>query len=461
MSGISFVNPQGLAQPVVDLPVRAPSRLARWRSFAATHWLAGPALAFIVHFLIIQVVATAAFTHGQLTASYLTSRSRAGVGRPVDGRLGHFIQPLDRWDGIWYIRAATSGLDYRGNIQFERFGNVRDTLWPLLPWVMKAGAYLPGATPALVGYLFVNICFFVALAALYRLIAQEFDTRIARRSVWCLALLPTAFFFQTISTEAPFLCFAALAFLAARNDRWFLAGLFGLLAALTQSHGVLLILPLLVLGISEIRAGRRRWTPRLAFLLLPLIGPLIYLNAWHKAGYDWRLLLTIQEKQFALGAPPWKSIACAVNGCSYQRNINGNSYQQGITGTEWSWARQLLDHPGWNTIADQSWRHDLALSGSLDLVITAGCLLLAVAGLFWLPRWMKVYTLTLLIAVLVRTPFEHPLDGMARFSLLLFPLAIVLAKLLDERLTRTIACLVSVALLIGLTAQFANWYWVS
>src|SRR6478735_713190 len=208
MSGIPFEELQGLVQPGVDTPVRAASRLARWREIAATHWLAVPAVVFVVHFLIVQLIATAAFRHGGLTGTYLTSHSRAGVGRPIDGPLSHFIQPLDRWDGIWYIRAGTSELGYELNIQMERFGNAQDTLWPLLPWVMKAGARLTGASPALVGYLFVNVCFFVALAALYRLIAQEFDARIARRSIWCLALLPTAFFFQAISTEAPFLCFA-------------------------------------------------------------------------------------------------------------------------------------------------------------------------------------------------------------------------------------------------------------
>lgn len=335
MSGISFERLQRPPQTVVGVPIPVPSRLARGREYGAAHWLAAPTLVFVVHFLIVQLVATAAFTHGRLTGVYLTNRSRAGVGKPLDGPWRDIIQPLDRWDGIWYIRAAASGIDDRSAHQFERFGNAQDTLWPLLPWVMQAGSRLTGASPAFVGYFFVNACFFVALAALYRLIAHEFNEAIARRSIWCLALLPTAFFFQAISTEATFLCFAALAFLAARNDRWLLAGLLCLLAALVQSHGVLLIAPLLALGTSEIRAGRQRWTPRMAVLLLPLLGPVLYLSAWHQAGFNWRLLATIQEKQLALGAPPWKSLVCAVHGCSYQRDIHGSIYLQDVPGTDW------------------------------------------------------------------------------------------------------------------------------
>jgi hypothetical protein len=67
----------------------------------------------------------------------------------------------------------------------------------------------------------------------------------------------------------------------------------------------------------------------------------------------------------------------------------------------------------------------------------------------------------MLVVVLIRLPLEHPLDGMARFALLLFPLAIVLALLLEDTLTRIMVGSISLTLLAVLTIQFANWYWVT
>ena len=101
------------------------------------------------------------------------------------------------------------------------------------------------------------------------------------------------------------------------------------------------------------------------------------------------------------------------------------------------------------------------MSTSLDVVVALGCLLLVIVGLTKLPLWMNVYLLTLLIVALIRTPIDNPFGGMARFALLLFPLAVVLALLLEDRIVRILAGSVSLILLVALTIQFANSYWVS
>jgi hypothetical protein len=50
---------------------------------------------------------------------------------------------------------------------------------------------------------------------------------------------------------------------------------------------------------------------------------------------------------------------------------------------------------------------------------------------------------------------------MPRFGLTLFPLFVVLAVLLRWRPLAVTALALSAALLVLLTAQFAQWYWVS
>ena len=177
----------------------------------------------------------------------------------------------------------------------------------------SVGARFTGLAPAVVGFLFVNLCFAVALIALYRLISNEFTPRIARRSLWCLVLLPTSFYFHAIYTEAPFLCFAALAFLAARNNRWFAAAIACLLAATLRSHGLILILPLLAIYWDQVKQGRERWSPKIAILLLPLAGPWFYGRQWNGAGFDWNAIVRIQRNRLEIGSPPWKGIGCCVS----------------------------------------------------------------------------------------------------------------------------------------------------
>jgi hypothetical protein len=317
--------------------------------------------------------------------------------------------------------------------------------------------------PAVVGFLFVNLCFAVALIALYRLISNEFTPRIARRSLWCLVLLPISFYFHAIYTEAPFLCFAALAFLAARDNRWFAAGFACLLAAALRSHGLILILPLLAIYRDQVRQGRERWSPKIALLLLPFGGLWFYARQWNAVGFDWSAVTHIQRKRFELGVPPWKGIGCAFRACSYERviSVSDKPFPQVVSGPDWSWAMQLLNHPSWRLITDLNWRRAASQSGSIDLLMFGGCMFLAVVGLWKLPAWMNIYVLSMLTLVLIRMPFERPLDGMARFTLLLFPLAIVLAMLLEDRLTRLIIGSISLMLLAVLTIQFANWYWVT
>ncbi len=101
------------------------------------------------------------------------------------------------------------------------------------------------------------------------------------------------------------------------------------------------------------------------------------------------------------------------------------------------------------------------MSGSLNLIVTIGCLLLAAIGLFRLPHWMNAYVISMLLLALMRTPALDAFDHMPRFALLLFPRAIVLATLLNDRLTRIILGSLSAMMLLLLTMQFVNWYWVA
>src|SRR5256885_4545563 len=110
--------------------------------------------------------------------------------------------------------------------------------------------------------------FLVALVALHRLTELELGAAAARRTVILVAFFPAAVFFSAAYTESLFLALSVGVLLAARRERWALAGVLGALAAATRSAGVLLIVPALIMYLAARPPDGRRWRGDVAWLLL-------------------------------------------------------------------------------------------------------------------------------------------------------------------------------------------------
>src|SRR5690242_20578910 len=145
----------------------------------------------------------------------------------------------DRWDAINYLRIAQYGYQQVYDLAF----------FPLFPWLTTALNYLLGnwgdGSYLLAGTLISNAALLGALFVLYKLAAEDWGDEIAGRTLVYFCLFPTAFFFFAAYNESLYILFAAGTFLALRRQRWWLAGLLGLLAALTRSVGVFLVIPYL------------------------------------------------------------------------------------------------------------------------------------------------------------------------------------------------------------------------
>ncbi len=463
MSGLPVIHPGHSpgGDMATSLAFRSESRPNGWYDALSARTVVFPSVVFAIHFVIVQLVAMLAVRFGSSSRTYESVRARQGFVSTLDGAWTNIVAPFIQWDSYWFSYSARSGFRYGTLDQMDRFGSTADTFWPLLPWMIRSLSVLTGLSPEVTGFFLVNCCFAGALIVLYHLILQDFSIGIARRALWCLVLFPTSFFFHAVYTEAPFLLLVVAALLAARKNQWLLAGIVALLAALMRSHGVLLILPMLVIFIDAIRRDRRRWLPGILFVFLPLIGPLVYGWKWHQAGYSLRSMTHLQQQQLDYGGAPWQSIPCAIRSCTSDITVHQSWIRAALPEASWRWFMQLIEHPSWQLIASSGWRRQAAASTSLDVVVALGCLLLVIVGLTKLPLWMNVYLLTLLIVALIRTPIDNPFGGMARFALLLFPLAVVLALLLEDRIVRILAGSVSLILLVALTIQFANSYWVS
>jgi len=219
------------------------------------------------------------------------------------------IDATERQDAVWYLRLADEGWSTDA---------ASAAFFPLYPLTVRAVAWVfPDSWPGdeLLAALFVsNLAFLGALLALFALTAEAFGDRVARRAIVVAAIFPTAFFFLAPYTESLFLLLSILAFREARHDRWGRVAVFGALAALTRSVGILLIPALLLEAIwaGRSRGGGRALGARLAGAAAIALGPVAWFAWWGVAHGNWLAPLEAQRDWGREVQPPWVSLGHAV-----------------------------------------------------------------------------------------------------------------------------------------------------
>jgi Gpi18-like mannosyltransferase len=223
--------------------------------------------------------------------------------------LANFWFSWMHWDVLAYIGVAQNG--YR---------LVEDTvffpLWPLL--IHGTGALFGASHTAyyIAGLVLSNLFFYLALVIFYHLLSKDFDSTVARNSLFYLTFSPYAIFFFLGYTESLSLFLYLAAFLCLQNSRYWLAGLCGFLAALTHSQGVLLVIPFAIVILQRFWLRDREqinWRQKLCaclpLLLIPLGVVVFMLYLWITKGSP--LLFSIQEAQFwhrHLTFPLWSMV---------------------------------------------------------------------------------------------------------------------------------------------------------
>jgi Mannosyltransferase (PIG-V) len=455
--GRAGVNPQQDTVPLTTSRAATRSRVQIGaRDSTLTGSLSFPIFVGAIHFLIVQIAASLAFRYGTPTATSAPFNGQIGPEQPMTGFIGDIVSPLRLWDGLWYKLIAEKGYG---------FADANAAFWPLFPWLMRFGHRVTGAAPETIGWIIANLSFFGALILLYRLVSADFDTKVARRTLWAIALFPTSLFFSAVYTESLFLMLALGALLAARRGNWWLAGIVGVLAALTRSYGVLLLIPVGVLFLQQYGFAIRRWFPNAIAAALPALGPAIF--GWHldRERGNWRLFIDVQSQWNRTSANPLETFNCAVNGCQIwltqygKRSLKTIDTRSGQT--DWSWISDAIHHPHWSYITSQAFRLKVANSDSLELISTILFLVLAVLGLKLLPLYQSAYLIPGLVIPLFSPSTVHVLMSMPRFGLTLFPIFVVIALLVKDRRLGIPLALASTCLLVIFTIQFAQWYWVS
>ena len=329
----------------------------------------------------------------------------------ADGSLlDRLFQPFARWDGTWYIRIASQGYHRVGSWAF----------FPLYPWLLRSTADATDGQYVVAGMILSIAAALAAAAVLYVLVEDDYGRRVALWSVTLLAFFPTSIFLQAVYTESLFLLTGVACVLWARRGHWALAGLAGMLAALTRNTGVLLLIPVLTFYGSSINWRWRQLDRRLLWSLLIPGGLVIYM------AYQWAvrgnplLFNTSQELWRRHLASPFTSLYRGANDSLillHRLLAQGSLYQPGV--------------------------HNLIAFPLLALAVAA----LVLARKRLRPAYLA-YAAAAILLPLCYPSVQRPLFSMPRFLLTCFPGFIALALLTDRR----------PKLRFGLLAVFAGGY---
>jgi hypothetical protein len=261
-----------------------------------------PALKDVAFAIIVTRAASLAI--GFIANLLFTPYGARGFAIPFD-RV-KFAEIFVAWDSGWYFDIASRGYYFNAN------GQSSVAFFPLYPMLMRAVAWPFGGTEKAIwvaGIVISCTAFALALLTVHRLTERLFgDREISRRAVLYLAIFPYSLFFSRVYAESVFLLTSALAVSRAYDDRWWRAGMWGGLATLARPNGILVALPLVLLALKGLPAPRVLTTRFAALLLIPaaLAGYCAYVYTLSGDPLGWLSAQT--HWGYSLGHPPWEQL---------------------------------------------------------------------------------------------------------------------------------------------------------
>ena len=323
-----------------------------------------------------------------------------------------WLEMWHRWDALRYIRLAEKG--YGGT------GDSSDLVgFPLFPTLIRMLNFIVG--DAMVsGFIVAGIASVAAAVLLHKLAQVDENENVARNSAWFLLIFPTAYYLHINYTEGLFLAMAVGSFLFARKGNWKLAMAFGFLACMTRLNGLVLVPALMVEAFQQYRETRKWRMDWILIAAIPLgfaVHLLINYNITGNAFAFFEIGSTHYHKALT---PPWVGISQTYN------RMFSTGAEDGIT------------------------------NGTFELFFV----LLGFAGIAASAFWLRLaYTVWIAINWLIFTSTNFILSA-PRYTLSLFPLFIIFAKLAERSFWYTVLTTASLLFLGIFLAQFVRGHWV-
>jgi hypothetical protein len=298
---------------VADRHRDEPSGAASRRLHGARDWL--PALTYSAG--VYLVVRVALLLLGAAAWGLTSERASVAPDGSVPALTNGWHNAITGWnkqDSLWFLQIAQHGYSVH---------NASAAFYPAYPALIRVVGFLCLGHLYLAAYLVSNAALLAALVILYRLTAREYDEATARRAVLYLCVFPTAFFLFDTYSEAVFLLSAVAAVALARSGRWGWAGLVGIVATLTRSAGVAVVLALAAEAVHQAIEERRGAQParatrlglmprtvlRLGASALPLAGLGGYLLFWQLRYHDWYRPIRLENSNWGrVFTTPWQTL---------------------------------------------------------------------------------------------------------------------------------------------------------
>ncbi|MGZ3434560.1 MAG: hypothetical protein ACXVA7_22610, partial [Isosphaeraceae bacterium] len=250
-----------------------------------------------------------------LAAAWTTARNASTVPG--------FLDQWNRWDVGLFIKVARDGYLPPGPPEHTEVD------FPGLPLALRA-THLVVPNWVAAGLLVAFIAGAFSCAALFRLAADE--TRDGgQRAVLALVLFPYAVFLFAGYSEGLFLAFTTTSWLAARRQRWALAGLLAAGATATRLIGIAFCV---ALWVQYFTTAERRRSRNLAWLLLPLVPPLTFqAYLWGRTGH-WDSFSRAQQAGWGRAvAWPWEGFRTTLDAAIH--TTQGPGYR-------WFWMAEIV-----------------------------------------------------------------------------------------------------------------------
>jgi hypothetical protein len=322
-----------------------------------------------------------------------------------------------RWDSVHYFSIVLNG--YTPSADLARiYSNV--AFFPLYPYLVKSigwilpWVHIPNHLYLLIGLLISNASFLVAAGLLYKLVAEYVaDETVARCTLLLVFAFPTSFFFSSFYPESLSLMLALAAVLLALKEKWLLACIAAGLAGVTRPQGILIAIPLAWIYLQSIGWDLRKVRPNLAwFALIPAPLALHFVSLYPSTGSLWAPILA--EQAWGRGGDLLARMAAA--------------FQPGAI-------RPFM----------------------VDYIAAAVFLGLALATAWKrLPGYLSAYLLIMILLPLA----TGKADSFMRFAVTIFPLFILLARLLQRRALEMSVLALFIAFQATYFLGWINFFWI-
>jgi hypothetical protein len=315
------------------------------------------------------------------------------------------IDMHNRWDTYWYLDIIKNGYYLKTD---NTLSNV--VFFPLYPALIKIVGTILLGNFVLAGWIVSMVALILGSLYFYKFL-KEFHPEVdPELPILLMLIFPTAFFLNVVYTEALFFFITIGCFYYVKRKQFLMAGAFAFFGALTHSNGVFLGLPILWETVRIFGWKKGLFSKNIIPMAMPAIGMFAFLLYDYLRFKDFMLFFKIESA--------W--------GRSF--SINWDHFS-------------LFSHP---SIANMA----------IDIFFTT--LIISAVVLVWKkisPMYSVFMSLTVLAALTSGT-----LMSIGRYSLALFPLFILLAKIKNKTVLQAWIFLSALFLALDITLWVNN-YW--